>query len=1190
MRRFLVVGCGGSGGATLAYMMDQLRSELSAHGIPNLPRGWQFVHVDVPSGADPVPDGLARVQDQGGRYIPTGPAGSSYGALDATVSMHSGVLDAVATWAPRDPSEVLIPIDQGAGQYRAIGRMITIGRVGEILEGLQRAAEDLRRDEAAQELAAMGRIVPGVGEFNPNDEPIVIVVSSMAGGAGASMALDVCRILTMVNGVVPGRIGVFMYSADVFDALPKASRMGIRGNSLAMFGEIIAAQVGAASAHDQTLLSALGLHTGTSRTAPFARVFPISHRVGMNHVPFGDGNPKTVYRGLARGLAAMMMSDQASFQFVGYDLTNMQPIPALRSNFGWSADPAHIAWGSFGYASLSTGRDRFTEYAAQRIASGCVDRLVQGHLDKHNPASGPEQVRALLDQQWLEACDRMQLPRDESQFVGWARDQVFAGSERDAHTVVSSEVEPYVSAPVGGQTGSVYLGQLRQQLTERRVKVREAAEKAAYGRAYAWIEGLANSVLDEVTTSVARFGLPYAIALIDRVEAHLRNLVMPQAGSMTNFAPNDITEISQHDAGVIEGIRGAIVNGQQIFTTVLQSVLTPVRSHLLSHGCRLIEQVTPDFVMSYLTPLRESLVNSLLLLESARNPANRALADVGLARLRTEDYSVWPSDGDERVPDRFTHALNEVLLIRADDFDSQYRHHLAESVDRTGPATFAAARQTSAETSYGEVWRRVIIGSWPTTGGDRPPGNLIVVKQPWQSSVFRYNPATGDRFTAQPAAFAIHARPAEILARARRYVERPDYSFQRFARESLRDLLTNPAISEVERMARQDTVLTAFREALSRARPMISVHRGAVARIHAPETVSYRYKFSDIPFGALSIENDMRAILERDQDVDKISLDTFAEALKGDPKVSRIDIFGSYANLSPIAFDAVLAPAGDEWAATPPPGRDGYWRWRRSRPLPASLPMTDSERRAMVAGWFVGQIVGEVRFPAPPYSHDPGPAEIWDNDSGQWLAFPDPMLTPPDRFVAEYDWLPAVLESVLVAIAAAMREPLFSSLRPFSLLRALYDDRPESATAATAFSQLAAERKLVEWLRTGRGAAGSSRVVLTNEADGSIDDRAGAAAGWLERITEFATEHYLPAREGGTGRGSFSAITQRRQASATPIFRDLAGDVVAMTVDLRNIVQQARVRAHDSQLQAGTQPGGRSDSTEFQPPSAGMSF
>jgi hypothetical protein len=353
--------------------------------------------------------------------------------------------------------------------------------------------------------------------------------------------------------------------------------------------------------------------------------------------------------------------------------------------------------------------------------------------------------------------------------------------------------------------------------------------------------------------------------------------------------------------------------------------------------------------------------------------------------------------------------------------------------------------------------------------------------------------------------------------------------------------------------------------------------------------VSYRYKFSDVPFGGLPVEAEMRAILEKDQDVDKISLKTFAEALKGDPKVSRIDIFGSYANLSPVVFDAVLSPAADEWAATPAAGREGFWRWRRSRPLPASLPMTDDERCAMVAGWFVGQIVGEVRFPPAPYSHDPGPAEIWDKETGRWLEFPHPMLTPPDQFAAEYDWLPAVLESVLIAIGAAVKEPLFESLRPFSLLRELYNDRPESATFATTFT-LAAERRLVEWLRTGRSAAGTSRVVNATDTDDTIDGRAQAAAGWLERINTFATNEYLPPREGGTGRGSFSTITQRRQASATPIFRDLAADVVAVTADLRNIVQQARARAHESETQSRSSSGNPTDTTEFQPPSAGMSF
>nr|WP_268957309.1 tubulin-like doman-containing protein [Mycolicibacterium mageritense] len=100
MRRFLVVGCGGSGGATLAFMMDQLRSELHAAGIGKLLAGWQFVHIDVPSAAESGPEGLANVPAQGGSYIGCGPQGSSYAILDGALSQR---LAAGAPWTPSRP-------------------------------------------------------------------------------------------------------------------------------------------------------------------------------------------------------------------------------------------------------------------------------------------------------------------------------------------------------------------------------------------------------------------------------------------------------------------------------------------------------------------------------------------------------------------------------------------------------------------------------------------------------------------------------------------------------------------------------------------------------------------------------------------------------------------------------------------------------------------------------------------------------------------------------------------------------------------------------------------------------------------------------------------------------------------------------------------------------------------------------
>src|SRR3954454_6015288 len=304
MRRFLVVGCGGSGGKTLAYLMDQLRSDLSKDGIGALPSGWQFVFVDVPSGVDRGPDGLGSVVDQGGTYVGMGPKGGSYPDLDLTVSEKlraSRALDSIATWAPPEPGQVTRPIDVGAGQYRAIGRMILLARVNEVRAALSSAFDKLMTPGTATE---MDRAAQAVGStFDPNLPPIVFVVGSMAGGSGASMVLDVCRLLTQVPQLNPKLLSMFMVSADIFDEPPPPSRSGVRANSLAMLGEIVASQAASARAHDVALLRGLGASDGEGVPIPFARVFPVSRRMGVQRAVFGDGSMKGVYRGLARGLA-----------------------------------------------------------------------------------------------------------------------------------------------------------------------------------------------------------------------------------------------------------------------------------------------------------------------------------------------------------------------------------------------------------------------------------------------------------------------------------------------------------------------------------------------------------------------------------------------------------------------------------------------------------------------------------------------------------------------------------------------------------------------------------------------------------------------------------------------------------------------------------------------------------------------
>jgi hypothetical protein len=382
MRNVLVIGCGGSGAKTLSHMMDQLRADLAPHGITDLPGCWQFVTVDTPLQEEHGKD-LPSVGQAGGSYVACGENGS-YAGIDAALTQRLQTQDlaglrATATWMPDSPSDVTFPISVGAGQYRGIGRLLTLSKISQIRPGvhtaIRRMADPSSREQAARVAKALD-----LGKVPDAGDPVIpIVISSMAGGSGASMTLDVCRILGAVPGVDMSLAGIFLYTADVFGALPADQREGMAGNTLAMLGEILSAQAtaggGVTGRTDAALYRTLGVEGSGDR--PFRRVFPVGRHAGDGGMVFGDGTADGVFRGMGRGIGRLLTSPRFD-DLVQYFIGNGAATTATIGEVGWGSAPDNIAWGSFGFASLSTGRDRYTEYAAERIARRSLDHVLDG--------------------------------------------------------------------------------------------------------------------------------------------------------------------------------------------------------------------------------------------------------------------------------------------------------------------------------------------------------------------------------------------------------------------------------------------------------------------------------------------------------------------------------------------------------------------------------------------------------------------------------------------------------------------------------------------------------------------------------------------------------------------------------------------------------------------------------------------
>lgn len=1120
LRRLLVVGCGGSGAKTLALMMDQLRSDLAAQGIDKLPHGWQFVVIDNRVSLESLRN-LPNVEQQGGSFVGLGVQSGQYAQLDGVVfnklAEYNG-LDELATWAPSRPETVKVPIATGAGQYRVIGRMMTVAQLERIRDGLDGAWQRIQSHEAHSSMYQLGAL----GGYNTTDIPLVLVVSSMAGGSGASMALDVCRVLSMLPNVPAATIGVFMAGADVFDQV-EGQRAGIRSNALAMLGEIVSTQLGVATEADRRLYRAAGLDGGVEGV-PFARVFPVGRKVGVQQSVFGAGMMDDVYRGLARGLAALVQSPSAISQFESHDITNTSGLtPVDGSLFGWGEAASALDWGSFGYATLSMGRERYAHYAAQRLARGAVDHLLDGHMENANREdTGEVALRRLADLQWKEVEAGLNLWSLESgaPFKSWFPQRLWADHEVSAlaGSLAESRLRESLPAP-DNHVAAQWRAEASGRITASAPVIANDASSRAQRWAWDYHHRLANDFVRVVEDALAAYGLAYAQEVCRRVRSAVERMA-EEAATLARKELPATPGLPPKAAQLLDAIKGTITNGGPVFEAVAEGVRNWTRGRLYGESFRLLVTIWPDFVESVIVPMQDALLEKSRLLQAERSQT-RGVA--GLAMLHSTAYVDWPAAADELVDRRFDQATNEVLLTSSQDFQAQFEGDV---------------RRTSG--AEGDAVREVIKGEWPTGDGTPPPRGLITGTA-WSSRAFLRDLESGAQLLPRRGTFQVHVTPAEVLDRAGAYVRNPKSSFESFTSQSLRSYVTDPNVDQLVQRQRRREIVTKFREALTFALPLAAPNAAVVQKLYG-RPVEYFYKFSGVPFQGNSLAEDLKAVLEGDHTISHGSGTYLEEALNSSDHARRIDIFGSYPNYQPICFDSLLVPIRKEWSKLSAAERASFWRDRRTRPLAGCLPCGDAERRAMVAGWFIGQIVGKLAIATPELPGDEEAVRVYDSRKSEWVSFPEPRLTPYEAMRSRSDWLPSVLESLLLAIMNTSSSEPFASFRPFQALRGLYDSNPKGPSNHLT---LAAEVELASWL-AGRSTPGESQIPTSEET--TLEERVSLV------------EAFLAARRASMARLQ-APIPDRVAASKAPVIRDLVPDILWALDAIETLLPAAARRA-----------------------------
>ena len=304
-------------------------------------------------------------------------------------------------------------------------------------------------------------------------------------------------------------------------------------------------------------------------------------------------------------------------------------------------------------------------------------------------------------------------------------------------------------------------------------------------------------------------------------------------------------------------------------------------------------------------------------------------------------------------------------------------------------------------------------------------------------------------------------------------------------------------------------------------------------------------------------------------EIDGPSTVALRNSLNMSDHVQHIEIFGSYPNYSPIVFSSMF-----NYIAKDIEKQDNFdgswWSERRTRPLPAALPLTKTERQAMVAGWIIGRITGRVYISNADAAN--AAAHIFDDTDGGvngWVDFPDPLLISPRRMIKKSDWMPSVLESIFIAYAKVQetgRYGFASSLYPYQLLRGLFDDGLDFAHSGASTHPVV--HRLAQFLASGEA---PNRGVMGT----SIQDRYES---FVEELDKFArgADHFVPGHTNslpGQGRKEkpFAEVRSREVASHTPYYRDLALDVIEVVPVIRNYLNQAKTVAENPVAQSAPQ-------------------
>jgi hypothetical protein len=1084
-RSILFIGLGGSGGKTLRFLKRDLALSLSELGwdmAKGIPQCFQFLHIDTPTNQDGDEIKSADMLPES-EYLGLVGKGVDFPAVTQMLDATSGIMHEQVGWRVMPAGLNGLPIQEGAGAYRAVGRTIAIAQIGVIKRSLEAAIARINGGEAIGDLLRIQSLHaernPGMknaeNNVNQDNSPIAIVVSSLAGGTGAGLLIDVFDVLRSLESAKPwgGKSVGILYTPEVFANINSSLIGGVQPNSLAAIAELLNGQYwhGATNAmaqvHSQSaigmkkseILDRNGVTSVISQSGP---MYPfLVGSTNSEGITFENG--VQVFETIASSLVAWCLDPVVQGKLMSYVIGNWDKRTEktraedkdLLINVGDAEEVAKPALQAMGCARVSVGTTYLESFASQKLAKEVLDSAINYHV------SSAEAIEVRLR---LKTTDSREIARyiaadKKSWFIDMAKLREKGRSEEDnqvvdfllpknQYDILKSETQATVMRGLGDhkRNAQEYIENIEVEVSNAIVDFEKNAKKLIDSQVDVWVKTKPLEVINVLEQSIASYGLVVSAELIDALIDELTN---PVTGVTFELAgPNELETYeyySKRDEW-IEQAKSKLGGLTKNFTPqteerVGQAVGAAVNyaAHVADAQVRIIAiKLLESFTDHFLRPLRSAL-------ESAAIDSSERFQ---------KECSLWPSwestvgEGESRPP------KSEFTLIKTSEFGKVF-DDLLEKTTTEGKGE--AIRSISSGSFMREMESKIgyEVDAYKSF-------HAIEVKEDWFPGATIHKASKSPQ---QKVSVSINFEPRMVLRRANLWIRRKDTAFDNLLNSKINSYTmgNDPAVTDREYKERQDLLVEQIAKALTASAPLVKVNVPLEKFLHQTNLGAERI-LSNVPLGSgHPSRKRVEALLQNYVDLDNQGNADFGGIFREDDSCGSIQITSVLkAAYHPYLFQSLLSPIDQGWNASNS-SRDqirSFWSYRRARIAGEAIPAPQEHIICMIRGWFTARFFGLLELPAVEEVRPILIAQPWSSDMSP-ARFPSPLLTHPGN---PREALFSVLEALTLAMVEVGSKSNTTPLYPYISLR----DFGKSIPSASSILHYQTPNPMItRWLESG---------------------------------------------------------------------------------------------------------------------------